>query len=207
MLPFEFACTRILADVALDALLSLPHVLLFCLPFFFPKQGVSPQRLSVCKTRRFRSTPPCVIPSPNPHWATISATHSPALHCRFCCPLSLCVRMCVCVVPYTACGEFAMVRHYSAQALFFSSVQLSTLILHFFPFSSLRKHMSTLPAVYVMSLCISFYLFIAAFDPAGDPAQCQADHNLADMTDCLLFYCLHCEVFFIRIDWLDDHLT
>ncbi|KAF7646629.1 hypothetical protein LDENG_00184470, partial [Lucifuga dentata] len=41
---------------------------------------VSPSRLSVCRTTRFRSTPPCVIPTPNQLWAPNSATHNPALH-------------------------------------------------------------------------------------------------------------------------------
>lgn len=66
---------------------SSPQVLSLFLSF---QQVVSPPKLSVCWTRRSRSTPPCVIPTPDPHWAPISATHSPALH-------SKCVRACVCV--------------------------------------------------------------------------------------------------------------
>lgn len=50
----------------------------------FPPQVVSPPRLSVCRTRRFRSTPPCVILTPDPLWAPICATLSPALHSKCC---------------------------------------------------------------------------------------------------------------------------
>lgn len=79
-------------------------------------QVVSQPRLSVCRTRRLRSTPACVIPTPGLHWAPISAIRSLALHSK-CVWVKefLCVQL---AVGYVAC-VFMLPNFQEPRALFF----------------------------------------------------------------------------------------